>query len=547
MMRFASPELFANSSTLVATSQVVLSRLQNRFLRKTLNVTLAGLLSVGAMSQHVFPIDAIPTDEEAKQLGLVIQWQAQSQRSETGTGKTGVVLWPSTERREVISVKVGNREVERIDANQVDRVAVEKLVFAENRVSALPKLGIEAARARAGQTVKRYATLGRKATIEEFNQPITYLVTASRDGSVEAFDAESGKVLWSTSVGTFGLPTYGPGVNDKYVAISNGNDLYVLETATGKLVGQRYVSESLGAAPQPINGMIYCSTLSNAVLAFDASNISAANVTSARFSSGVPSPVILSHNQLFVAWPNKNFIYVAEAGRSLSLWNRLVSQDPFVASPQPTDDGYIAVSSAGMVYRISLSRTESIMWKVNLAAQCGTTPLVANGMILVATDTGYLVALSETDGERLWLSDETDVEQPLAITPTRVYAQLKAGQLVSIDRKTGKTLAKINRAFATGLHNDVNDRIVLYSESGSMICMREPDAIYPRLNHDLQKLVETPQKKAPATLKPEADAEAGDPFGSAGEMPKDAESETDPFGDTSEESTTNGDDPFGGF
>jgi len=506
---------------------------------------------LGAVTQAALSIDSLPTDEEAEKLGLVVRWRAQSQRSTIGTGKTGVVLCPSKERLETISVKVGNREVERIDANQIDRVAVEKLVFAETRLDKLPKLGMEAARARANQTVKRFATLGRKAIVEEYSQPITYLITASRDGSVDGFDAESGKNLWSNSVGKPNLPTYGPGANDKYVAISNGNTLYVLETQTGKLVGQRYVKESLGAAPQPINSMVYCSTLSNAVLAFDAADVAASNVTSARFSSGVPSPVILSKNQLFIAWPNKNFIYVAQAGRSISLWNRLVSQDPFIASPQITDDGYIAVSSTGMVYRINLSRTESIVWRTNLAAQCQKTPLVANGLILVAADSGALVAISEKDGELMWLAEESDVEQALSVTPTRIYVQRKAGQLATIDRATGKTIASVERPFALGLHNDVNDRIILYTDDGSMICLHEPDANYPKLNHPLAPAEESETKaSSPTDASPQSETNANesDPFGSNGEMTNEdaPEAGADPFGTSTDEPTTNSDDPFGG-
>ncbi len=61
-----------------------------------------------------------------------------------------------------------------------------------------------------------------------------------------------------------------------------------------------------------------------------------------------------------------------------------------------------------------------------------------------------------------------------------VYAQRNAGQLVALDRSNGKSVANINRSFAQGFHNNVNDRILLYSESEcALICLREPDAMFP--------------------------------------------------------------------
>lgn len=517
----------------------------------------AFVLTLCFSSKTAYSIDSLPNDAEANQLGLVIEWQAQSQRTAIGTGKTGLVLWPSKEKQEGFIVKSGKREVARIDANQIDRAAVEKLVFAEKRMAKLPKLGIEAAEAQANQIAKYYKDLKRNATIEKYDDTITYLVTASRDGAVEGFNAESGKILWSTSVGDYTLPTYGPGVNDDFVAVSNGSTLYVLDTRTGKLIGQRKLDESLAAAPQPVNNNIYCSTLSNAIISIDATNIADSVITSARFSSGVPSAVIPSHSRLFIAWPNKNFIYVAQSGRSIALWSRLVGQDLFVASPQATTDGFIAVSSTGMVYRMNLSRTESIVWRANLAAQCTTTPLVADGVILVVTDSGSMIALSEKDGERLWLSEETAIAQPLAITPERVYAQQKAGQLVAIDRKTGKTYARVERAFATGMHNDVNDRIILSTESGAMMCLHEPSSKRPRLNRPAISAVaeeDKAAKKQPGAVEemtqPAADGSVEDPFGSPAPMTNadGAGSADDPFGaPPSGDAMKKSDDPFSGF
>ncbi len=61
-------------------------------------------------------------------------------------------------------------------------------------------MGLEKAREKAKTVVQRYVRLGKQAIVEEIDQPLTYLVSCSRDGGVEARNAETGELYWSTAV-----------------------------------------------------------------------------------------------------------------------------------------------------------------------------------------------------------------------------------------------------------------------------------------------------------------------------------------------------------
>ena len=442
---------------------------------------IALTLACGSASIRAF--DEIPSAIEAEQLGLVVHWRAQTERTRLGTGKTGIALWAhSAARKQEITIKVGDRVVERIDANGIDVAAAQAAAQTSMGAYKTKPLGIEAARKLADTIVARYAKIGRKAEKFEIDQPLTYLVAASNDGAIQSLNAETGETLWTNAVGDYRLPSLGPGVNDQYVTLINGKDMYVFDLMTGRVLGKRRLSESASSAPQPIGSLIYVPGIIGTLHAYEGDDFEADPIT-LRFSGTLTSSVTASTDRRFVAWPNKNHVYIAQAGRRLTLWSRLESSASFRSLPQPTADGFVTVASNGMVYRTNLSQFESIVWRQNLATQVTIPPLVARGLVLVVSDIGDGYALDEESGEVRWTCDATDIRNFLAVTEKRVYAQRKAGQLVSIDRATGKVVGSLNRAYARGVVNTINDRVFLESETGSILCLREPEAVEQTINY----------------------------------------------------------------
>ncbi|MCA9154398.1 MAG: PQQ-binding-like beta-propeller repeat protein, partial [Planctomycetales bacterium] len=76
----------------------------------------------------------------------------------------------------------------------------------------------------------------------EYNVPEMMFFVASRRGFIHAMDAHTGATRWSARIGNPDHPTHGPAANDKYVAVINGNVLYVLKHDDGELAWQKKLS-----------------------------------------------------------------------------------------------------------------------------------------------------------------------------------------------------------------------------------------------------------------------------------------------------------------
>ncbi len=505
------------------------------------------LLSVLLASSSAIAFDNLPTDQEVEQLGLVVHWRSTATRSRVGFGESSVVVWPhSRNRKQILTIRVGNRIVEQIDANLVsEESAASEPPKKKTDVPVSTGMGLEKAREKAKTVVQRYVRLGKQAIVEEIDQPLTYLVSCSRDGGVEARNAETGELYWSTAVGNSKLPTFGPGVNDKYVAVANGTDLYILDLANGLLIGKRRMTESASAIPRPVESLVYVPGTGGTLTAYEASVPDAEPITM-RFTGTLTAQVIPSADNRYVAWPEKNNMYVAQAGRRFSQWYRLEAGAPLRGSPQAMSNGFVIASTSGMVYRTNLSQRNSLVWRENLATQISRPLWVSDDMIMAIADNGTCIALEETTdpvtkalvGRLKWVADMIGVQRILSVTKSRIYIQLKGGQLVSLDRNTGKKIAMLSRQYSDGLPNTVNDRILLQTETGSIICLREPDAIYPVLN-----VIEPAKKEEPSKIaQPEAVAGAVDPFAAPPANPAAA----DPFGTPAPGTApVMTDDPFG--
>jgi outer membrane protein assembly factor BamB len=495
--------------------------------------------------------DGLPSEKDAERLGLVIQWQAAGEKSPTAVGQTKLSLWPHRkERQQILTVKVGERVVERIDANQ--RVTLTSAQGSTGAQVADPsgsgsltkKLGMEAARKQAELIVARYARLGRKAVIEEVDRPLNYLLNASNDGAIQAMNGETGELFWTTFIGASNLPTVGPGVNDHFVAATNGNDLYVLELATGRLLGKKRMNESASAPPLPVDYLVYVPTIGGAIAAYEGTNLEAAPVTM-RFTGAINSPVVPSLDGSFVAWPDKNSMYIAQAGRRFAQWNRLDSSLPFRSAPQATADGFVIVSSAGMVFRVNLQQTDSLLWRENLAAPVSAPPVIVTGLILVTTDNGDLVAMEDTKGQIRWVARVGDIRHVLMVSESRVYAQRAAGQLVVLDRRTGETVAALEKSFARGVVNTVNDRMLLQAANGSIVCLREPQALNPTPTIVAAKAT-SDQPPSGAAATPETPDPGAMPSSDPFAVPADpAANPLDPFGAPPAAGASSTDDQFG--
>src|SRR5262249_38152844 len=94
------------------------------------------------------------------------------------------------------------------------------------------------------------------------------LIAQTRSGTVSAFDAETGKQLWSVVAGKPYDTAFPPTFNSKSVLVVNGIHLAAIDRKTGALQWQHRMLMAISAAPVADEYQIYASGTSGRVAAY---------------------------------------------------------------------------------------------------------------------------------------------------------------------------------------------------------------------------------------------------------------------------------------
>ncbi len=97
---------------------------------------------------------------------------------------------------------------------------------------------------------------------------MVYMVAVTNDGHIHAMDAETGDLLWSTSVGRSDRPTRPAGLNDDFVAVINDDSLYVLRLSDGTTFNSRKLIGADANASLPVGPWVYVPGMSGTLFAY---------------------------------------------------------------------------------------------------------------------------------------------------------------------------------------------------------------------------------------------------------------------------------------
>ena len=390
------------------------------------------------------------------------------------------------------------------------------------------------------------------------------LYARSNRATLEAIDAETGQKLWSKMIGQPNHPSLVPGVYCDLVATINGSTLYVMNRYTGDILYQTTVNGAPGGGPAlsskrayvpMVNGMIYAYRLepiSDASSELGKHDPHDAEMTEdekkeakkkaeeerrenirirqdyipplACSSAGralVP-PVVTTQNrdEEFLTWvTDRGFLYVGRIDRrSEDLFvskyrvptNGTFSNPPAYLPPDPKklgDSGVIyAGSSDGYVYAVA-ERDGERVWTFPTTDPVVDSPVVIEDRVsdvagqeyrvYATTELGGMFCLNAKTGKQIWWAPE--VLHFVAAGKQRVYAADKLGRLRILDARNGATLDSLpTGAMPIKISNGQTDRIYLATEGGIIQCLREVEQINPvAYNEGRKPLPDDDQPKAP--------------------------------------------------
>jgi outer membrane protein assembly factor BamB len=477
-------------------------------------------------------LSAQVNDQNVAPAGLEVHWEGSLGGAGLARSEQNMVVWAhSTERREFVDVFLGNRLIERIDARQVDRVALDRLIVEGKPTKPVPTLGMDGAQARAAKLVKTYAVLGRQLTVTTFSEPVIYVVTLASNGILSAFDGESGEVLWQTSLPHAGLQLLGPGVSDDYVTVVNGNYYFVMSLKSGSLVATRVLEHTATSAPVPLKNKILVPSIGGRVAAYDIENPLRSPVV-LRAGKENRNGTAISSNREFIAWTNQKSLFMIHSEREPTMWAKVNAGDVVQSRPLATPQGFLFTTNNGVVIHATTDRTGSYLWRANIALQTGRPPVVGNDRVFLVADDGEVQCLDLQTGKALWPTTTKNIDLVLGVGKEHIYARDTSGMLESIRISDGKVDGQTTALLPEVIPNSIHDRFFVVTRNGHLTCLREKGALKPTMWIQLQDTSTEKPKETVAPSRPETTRSANmdeDPFGADLKSSPPANDAKDPF------------------
>ncbi len=461
-------------------------------------------------------------------LGLVTHWEANIGGAPLANGPKSFVIWPhTTEKREYVTVRSVNRVIERIQGDEVDLKAIEEAITKGEKLSKSPKIGLEGATNKAKKLVATYKALGRNVEMEPYSQRLVYAVSLTQNGILETTDAETGTMLWRTEAGKSSLPMFGPGVSDDFVAVTNGNVLFVYELETGNLVITRDLAFTPTSSPSVLLGKAIVPSVDGRLVAYD---IKSKTTAPSIIRSGIENRLgtTISADRQFLAWPTGVRLVMArmeKVGNDQNsktsssipkLWASASLNEPILSSAVATQKGFLASTVEGTVLHCSTEREGTFLWKSRLAVRVSQSPVVNKELAFVVSDEGFLFALRMSDGTDAWGHQPANVQNIIAIGKRNIYVKDSRNTLLAIDLATGLDAGRTNSVLPLVVPNSISDRLFFVTNRGQVTCLREEDATTPSFSTDITGTV---ANALPEATKPEV------------EKPKSADADSNPFGE----------------
>ena len=441
------------------------------------------LLLISVLSTNVGLSERVSADANNGDLasaGLVVHWESNIGGAPLANGAQSFVLWShTTEKREYVTVRNGNRIIERIRGEEIDQTVLDNAIVSGEKLLKTPRLGLAGAAKKAEKLVATYKVLGRKLDVEPFSQPLVYAVSLTNNGIVEAMDAETGAMIWRTEAGISSLPMFGPGVSDDYVAVTNGNTFYVYELATGNIVTTRKLASTPTACPIVLKDKAIVPSVDGRLVAYD---INEAVIPPGVLRTGTENRLglTISSSHQFFCWPTGNRLVLARMDKLPLLWNSISVNEPIHSIPVATQNGFLVCTAAGTVFLCSTGRDDALLWKSRLAVQVSQSPLVNKDLGFILSDDGFMFALNLADGVDAWGGFQPgNIRNLIAVGKTHIYAKDSRNALVAFDLATGAESGRTNFLLPDVIPNAINDRLLFVTKKGQVTCLRETEATSP--------------------------------------------------------------------
>ena len=304
-----------------------------------------------------------------------------------------------------------------------------------------------------------------------------------------AFDAETGRYLWTAHLGRVTSKAEPASVNSFGVYVTNSNSIFALDRRTGRQMWVHRLPDIAASTTSADETLVTVGLESGQLMAYEAK--SGAEKWHIQANGRISSRALVTSR--VVAFGSEDMkLYVSKTESPKLLW-RFAAGAPIVA---PLGSygvrTLLAASTDKNVYAVDLFSGEA-RWTFATGAPIKQEPIVVDNDIYVVNDEGYLSEIDAETGNSRW-TISTLGGRLLSVSASRIYLESHDDDLFVVDRKSGKIIfdplttlqrSGINlRNYTLGPTNRLDDRLYFGTSTGLLLCLREINQLAPRMIRD---------------------------------------------------------------
>ncbi|QDT39299.1 PQQ-binding-like beta-propeller repeat protein [Stratiformator vulcanicus] len=311
---------------------------------------------------------------------------------------------------------------------------------------------------------------------------------STRAGVLSAFDAESGRKLW-TQLSPRVQQFLSDVVTDKGRAFTIvGEKIYAINKLSGAIEWELRVPFVPVSHPVFDETQMYVATLDGSVYAFNIEKVEKYSKEGLlpqyiedtivwRYNTGIRivSPPAVSEGHVVFGTANGNVFGVSASDRS-ELFQFEV--DTKFSAPLIAKNGIVYLPTAEATMYAVRMRNGTSAWEFIAGTQISQPVLpIGDSVFLIAENQG-LFRVERKIGDVHWR--DRQIEQFLAVSNTRAYGGAERGKIVVDDRETGRRIGSFTLAdFKVRMTNPRTDRLYMATEAGVVMCVREIASDFP--------------------------------------------------------------------
>lgn len=318
------------------------------------------------------------------------------------------------------------------------------------------------------------------------------LYVQTRSGLVTAFNAESGRRLWSALLGKETQESLPVTSSETELLIATGLQLIAVDKFTGEVQWELALPGHPSTSPSLATEGIFIGMIDGSILAYDVREIRAlyeenrlptwSNLALlwryATPAAVTTSPIVTPRSVTFSSL-NGSVYSVATVERGLYFQ---FETDGKIRTQLGHGAGSLFVASEDSRLFCLNAENGVRRWAFTAGVPIRHKPRVIGGDVIVTPMRDGMYCLDTVTGLVSW--HQASAAQFVAATDDHIYAADHLGDLLILARNTdGAVLGRLPyRNLPVHVQNDRTDRIFLGTESGLVVCLREIGRDFPRFH-----------------------------------------------------------------